>query len=758
VAAGGKLHRIARGRRIVVVRRRIADIERIGRAGGQAGERRRGLPVLAVHAVLGRSAIVIGRDLVQRDAGVAAVFQRGGSRCILSSLVDDEGILQIVRVVLARPNGVVLIIQLNGHRVLTGVLLHVAGHGICLIGFNLISLIFARIGVLRVILAGNGDGLLRDSQGDRNGTRCTVARGHNDSTLILASIQTARRRNAERHIFILSHRKVRAARRRGEIRACHGIRCLDGDRSRRRGLIPVSIGKLYLCGCNSVRTVQPLSSIRAMGSRGRQFLVVGIIPAAKHLAVAVVNRRVQAGGCIHVLRHIDHAAVGQAKDVAANAAKRLDFVLHLVRTTQSVDRHLGQRINITLTASRILERQGIAGCFAVDNQCSHSLLMSMENTLAKGLHIRNVYQLKRRAAKEYIVAKRELTIACIKGCKGSRILLECAHANRYRNTLIESHRFKCAVHPSVAGSESIISNLRNILTDSHMLDLLITFICIRKRFLCYRRHLHALDLVRDHNLILFGRFRSKAGNSHGIFAILILGLISQILIHAGLAAKGKRIALFIQNTNERSKRRRGNVHIYLNRSTINYIGAPAGNAVRQFDRRSRTKAIEECAVLHRSQLCTGGQIPRSNTLRIVKRIIADPFQFGSLGKIDCRQFCAVFKRSAADEFNVCTQFNTFQRGICMRIITSRSRKNAVANTYHGIGLIAGICRCRNGNTARLLALFRQANDHQGRCIRPAINKIVILGQCLTIERDLIARLTEHLTRQRIFRVKGCLVA
>ena len=95
----------------------------------------------------------------------------------------------------------------------------------------------------------------------------------------------------------------------------------------------------------------------------------------------------------------------------------------------------------------------------------------------------------------------------------------------------------------------------------------------------------------------------------------------------------------------------------------------------------------------------------------------------------------------------------------MRTITSRSRKNAVANTYHGIGLIiAGSCRCRNGNTARLLALFRQANDHQGRCIRPAINKILILGQCLTIERDLIARLAEHLARHRIFRVKGCLVA
>ena len=157
----------------------------------------------------------------------------------------------------------------------------------------------------------------------------------------------------------------------------------------------------------------------------------------------------------------------------------------------------------------------------------------MENTLAKGLHIRNVYQRKRRTAKEHIVAKRELTIACIKGCKIIFILLECARANRYRNTLIESHRFKCAVRTSAAGSESTIPNLRNILTNSHTLDLLIVVIsligeCIRR----YRRHRHAADIVRNINrLLLLVRYvRSETDNRYAGLLILIDILISKFAL------------------------------------------------------------------------------------------------------------------------------------------------------------------------------------------------------------------------------------
>ena len=113
---------------------------------------------------------------------------------------------------------------------------------------------------------------------------------------------------------------------------------------------------------------------------------------------------------------------------------------------------------------------------------------------------------------------------------------------------------------------------------------------------------------------------------------------------------------------------------------------------------------------------------------------------------------AVFECSAADIFQVCTQFNAFQRNI--GVLIRSSGENAVANANYLIRLLAGDCHIRNRNVSLFLACVRQTNDLYGIFIDPAIYESVILRQFTTGQRNQITSLSERAVCSLILGIKS----
>ena len=103
----------------------------------------------------------------------------------------------------------------------------------------------------------------------------------------------------------------------------------------------------------------------------------------------------------------------------------------------------------------------------------------------------------------------------------------------------------------------------------------------------------------------------------------------------------------------------------------------------------------------------------------------------------------VFECIAAYIFQVCTQYNSCQLNIGVRICISSSGENAVANADYIIRLLVGASRIRNRNVSLLLACARQTNDLYGIFTDPAIYESVILRQFITGQRNLITSLSER---------------